>query len=78
MPLRVYCKSFALMVNQDTYHLVRAHVLPEEAVERYKQQHVSKLPPYMAHVGSHSRWKNWRLPYMYVNRKSKCCASGVG
>ena len=23
-------------------------------------------------------WKNWRLPYMYVNRKSKCFASGVG
>ena len=78
MPAHVYCKLFALMVNQDTYHWVRVHVLPEEVVEQYRQQHVSKLPPYMTHFGSHSRWKNWRLPYMYVNVKSKCFDSGVG
>ena len=78
MPNAVYCKLFALMVNQDERHWVPIVVPVASMVERYRQQHADKLPAYMQRYCCHHLWKKWQLPYMYVNIKTKCFASGLG
>ena len=78
MPLDVYSKLLALMVNQDAQHWARSTLGASAFVAHYRQQHLNKLPSYMQTYCSVQRWKSWNLPYMYINIKSKCFSSGNG
>ena len=78
LPCVVYNKLFALMVKQDAQHWVRHTGNVVEVVEHYRQLHEDKLPSHLCGFCAHSRWKQWRLPYMYINIKSKCFESSVG
>ena len=78
LPCSVYNKLFALMVKQDAHHWVRHTGNVVEVVEHYRQLHEDKLPSHLRGFCAHSRWKQWRLPYMYINIKSKCFESSIG
>lgn len=78
MPIPVYQKLFALMVNQDKDHWSRRDGMPDNIVEQYRLQHEERLPPHLQRYASKGRWRSWQLAYMYVNVKSKCFRSGIG
>ena len=78
LPCAVYNKLFALMVRQDAEHWVRHSGNVVDIVEHYRQLHEDKLPSHLRLYCACSRWKRWRLSYMYINIKSKCFESGVG
>lgn len=78
MPVNIYHKLLVLMVNQDVHHWVRGSGSVADIVESYRQAHVEKLPSHLQACCSVTKWKNWTLPYMYINIKTKCFKSGVG
>lgn len=64
MPLTVYQKLFALMVNQDNQHWAPCQGLVCDIVEHYRVEHEARLPRQLKAYSQPHRWRKWQLAYM--------------